>query len=155
MNIYHGQLRKLESERADRIYRSKWSSFYIFIPCYIALGHGLFMIAIDAVGAPHSILMASLLGLVGASISSNRQKILRQDKVIQQLQEQLHEASSHSQQSLPGNDQKAAPEEWRWAEQKILRLYQESIWNRYLLVAWGVFAWAYDTHLKELFAVLW
>ena len=111
MNIYHGQLRKFESERADRMYRSKWSSFYIFIPCYIALGHGLFLTAINSEGAAHSILMTSLLGLVGVSIRSNRQKILRQDKVIQQLLEQLHEASSHSHQSLPGNDQKAAPEE--------------------------------------------
>ena len=55
--------------------------------------------------------MASLLGLVAASISSNRRKILQQDKVIQQLEEQLREANSHNQKSSAGDDQKASPEE--------------------------------------------
>ncbi len=111
MSIYHSRFRKLEAERADRIFASKWSAFFIILPCLIALVHGFLLIASDAGEATHSLLMASLLGLVAGSISSNRRKILQQDRVIQQLQEQLHEANSHSQQSPAGNDQKAAPEE--------------------------------------------
>lgn len=111
MSIYHSRSRKLESERADRMFASKRMAFFVHVPCLIALGHGFLVIAIDAGRATHSILMASLLGLVAGSISSNRQKILRQDEVIQQLEKQLHDANSHSQQSPESNDQKAAPEE--------------------------------------------
>ena len=111
MSIYHSRSRKLESERADRMFASKQAACLIFLPCLIALGHGLIVMAINAGEAGQSLVMASLLGLVAGSISSNRRKILQQDKVIQQLEEQLHEANSHSQKFLAGDDQKAASEE--------------------------------------------
>lgn len=110
MSIYHTQSRKLESEHAYKKLDSKWSEFYIFIPCWLALVHGIALDMIDLGKGDHSIVMASLLALVAGSISSNRKKILQQHKVIQQLQEQLQEACSHSQQSPAGDDQKATPE---------------------------------------------
>lgn len=111
MCIYHSRFRKLEEERADRVFASKWSAFFIILPCLIALAHGFLLLPTNPGEATHSLLMASFLGLVAVSISSNRRKILQQDRVIQQLQEQLHEANSHSQQSPADDDQKAAPEE--------------------------------------------
>ena len=112
MSSYNNWLRKLESERVDRAFASKQAVFLIWAPCYIALGNGLLWMAIDPGGETnYPLLMACLFGLVAASISSNRRKILQQDKVIQQLEEQLREANSHNQQSSAGDNQKASPEE--------------------------------------------
>lgn len=55
--------------------------------------------------------MASLLGLVSGFLDMFRRKIIRQDEAIKELQEQLNQASSQSQQSPAGDAPKAAPEE--------------------------------------------
>jgi len=66
--------------------------------------------AIDPSEASHSIVMASLLGLVAASISTIRMQIIRQDKAIKQLQEQLNEPNSRARQAPAGDVPRAAAE---------------------------------------------
>jgi len=87
MSDFLNHLLKLDSKREDRWFASKRVAFYIYLPCLIALGHGLLMMAIDPVVGIPSLLMGSALSIVCGSICENREKIIRQDKALQQLQE--------------------------------------------------------------------
>ena len=107
---FQNRLRKLESEREDRMFASKWAACFIYLPCLIALGHGFLLIVIDLSAASHSIVMASLLGLVAASISTIREKIIRQDKALQQLQEryEMLEQRAQATESYEGQENEKA-----------------------------------------------
>lgn len=113
MSIHHSRSRKLESERADRMFASKRLACLLYAPCLIPLAGAFLLLRLEITGPTTTvyIAMASLLGLVSGFLDMFRRKIIRQDEAIKELQEQLNQASSQSQQSPAGDAPKAAPEE--------------------------------------------
>ena len=114
MSIHHSRSRKLESERADRMFASKRLACLLYAPCLIPLAAGAFLLLALEITGPTTtvyIAMGSLLALVTGFLDMFRRKIIRQDEAIKELQEQLNQASSQSQQSPAGDAPKAAPEE--------------------------------------------
>ena len=70
--------------------------FFIYTPCFIALGYAILCAIIDSSTAPNAIVLASMLTLVCNSIDFLRKKIIQQDKTIQSLQEKLDQVSGSS-----------------------------------------------------------
>ena len=79
-----------------KIFASKKLIFFIYTPCFIALGYAIFCAIIDSSTAPYAIVLASVLTLVCNSIDFLRKKIIQQDKTIQLLHERLDEVSGSS-----------------------------------------------------------
>jgi hypothetical protein len=77
-------------------FASKKLVFFIYTPCFIALGFAILCAIIDSSTAPYAIVLASMLPLVCNSIDLLRKKIIQQDKTIQLLQEKLDEVSGSS-----------------------------------------------------------
>ena len=77
-------------------FTSKKLVFFIYTPCFIALGYAIFCAIIDSSTAPYAIVLASVLTLVCNSIDFLRKKIIQQDKTIQLLQEKLDKISGSS-----------------------------------------------------------
>ena len=75
---------------------SKKLVFFIYAPCFIALGFAILCAIIDSSTAPYAIVLASMLTLVCNSIDLLRKKIIQQDKTIQLLQEKLDQVSGES-----------------------------------------------------------
>ena len=77
-------------------FASKKLVFFIYTPCFIALGFAILCAIIDSSTAPYAIVLASMLTLVCNSIDFLRKKIIQQDKTIQSLQEKLDQVSGSS-----------------------------------------------------------
>jgi hypothetical protein len=77
-------------------FASKKMVFFIYTPCFIALGYAILCAIIDSSTAPYAIVLASMLTLVCNSIDFLRKKIIQQDKTIQLLQEKLDQVSGSS-----------------------------------------------------------
>ena len=77
-------------------FASKKLVFFIYTPCFIALGFAILCAIIDSSTAPYAIVLASMLPLVCNSIDFLRKKIIQQDKTIQLLQEKLDQVSGVS-----------------------------------------------------------
>jgi predicted transporter len=77
-------------------FASKKLVFFIYTPCFIALGFAILCAIIDSSTAPYAIVLASMLPLVCNSIDFLRKKIIQQDKTIQLLQEKLDQVSGSS-----------------------------------------------------------
>ena len=77
-------------------FASKKLVFFIYTPCFIALGFAILCAIIDSSTAPYAIVLASMLTLVCNSIDFLRKKIIQQDKTIQSLQEKLDKVSGVS-----------------------------------------------------------
>ena len=77
-------------------FASKKMVFFIYTPCFIALGYAILCAIIDSSTAPYAIVLASMLPLVCNSIDFLRKKIIQQDKTIQLLQEKLDQVSGSS-----------------------------------------------------------
>ena len=77
-------------------FASKKLVFFIYAPCFIALGFAILCAIIDSSTAPYAIVLASMLPLVCNSIDFLRKKIIQQDKTIQLLQEKLDQVSGAS-----------------------------------------------------------
>ena len=75
-------------------FASKKLVFFIYTPCFIALGLAIF--SIDSRTGSNAVVLASMLSLVCSSIDFLRKKIIQQDKTIQLLQEKLDEVSGSS-----------------------------------------------------------
>lgn len=86
MSGFQSRLRKLDTEREDRMFASKTAALLLFAPCIIALAFGFFKVAVG-VDSSDALVTASLLSLVCGSLDLIRKKIIRQDKAIQHLQE--------------------------------------------------------------------
>ncbi len=81
---------------SPKIFASKKLVFFIYTPCFIALGYAILCAIIDSSTAPYAIVLASVLTLVCNSIDFLRKKIAQQDKTVQLLQEKLDEVSGSS-----------------------------------------------------------
>ena len=77
-------------------FASKKLVFFIYSPCFIALGFAIFSVIIDSRTGSNAIVLASMLTLVCNSIDFLRKKIIQQDKTIQLLQEKLDQVSGAS-----------------------------------------------------------
>jgi hypothetical protein len=77
-------------------FASKKLAFFIYTPCFIALGFAILCAIIDSSTAPYAIVLASMLPLVCNSIDFLRKKIIQQDKTIQLLKEKLDQVSGAS-----------------------------------------------------------
>ena len=77
-------------------FASKKLVFFIYTPCFIALGFAIFSVIIDSRTGSNAIVLARMLTLVCSSIDFLRKKIIQQDKTIQLLQERLDEVSGAS-----------------------------------------------------------
>ena len=77
-------------------FASKKLVFFIYTPCFIALGFAILCAIIDSSTAPYAIVLASMLTLVCNSIDFLRKKIIQQDKTIQLLQQKLDQVSGSS-----------------------------------------------------------
>ena len=77
-------------------FASKKLVFFIYTPCFIALGFAIFSVIIDFRTGSNAIVLTSMLTLVCSSIDFLRKKIIQQDKTIQLLQEKLDKASGSS-----------------------------------------------------------
>ena len=96
MSNSQSRLQKLDAEREDRLFASKRWAFLLYAPCVIPLVAGFYSIAMG-LEASNYIIMASMLSLVSGALDMFRRKVIRQDKAIKQLQEQLKEAKSKDQ----------------------------------------------------------
>ena len=86
---------KTEAERFDKKFASKGWACFLFAPGVLALAMAVFTLAIGAEGSTTSVLifMGIFLNLVSVLLDGFRRKIIRQDGIIRQLQNQLNERS--------------------------------------------------------------
>jgi hypothetical protein len=77
-------------------FASKKLVFFIYTPCFIALGFAIFSVIIDFRTGSNAIVLTSMLTLVCSSIDFLRKKIIQQDKTIHLLQEKLDKVSGSS-----------------------------------------------------------
>ena len=95
MNNYMSRLEKKALGKDNQEFASNKLGFFIYLPCWIAIGAAFFHIAMD-LEATHYLITGSLLALVCGSLGLCRKKIIQQDKAIRLLQEKLEEVSSKS-----------------------------------------------------------
>lgn len=81
---------RYQNNREDKYFASKRHAILTYSPCWIAIISAWVCIAMGLEATTY-VIVGSLLALVCGSLALCRRKIMRQDQVIQQLQEQLQE----------------------------------------------------------------
>ena len=96
LDIYQRRQHEWVRGRKDRMFSSKMLACLLFAPSLIPLALAFFLLSVGISGPVTLtfICMGSFLGLVSGFLHMFRRKIIQQEQIIKQLQEQLNQRSA-------------------------------------------------------------